>query len=190
MNQFQATIRDFNPATYTATIEPVGAGVIDTWLDGVAIDASINPAFLTHGNTVTVTVPDPMALCQAVITGIAAPPSQPTFSAGAPGSGAIQRLQMGRGTIATDGAGAGSLAVPYPIAFTANPLVYALTDDQHTLTLSALGTTGFTCYCHAPACRAARFRSTTSIIFRNSSTGLNSTHSVSSSTRTVCPGGR
>jgi hypothetical protein len=144
VNQFQATIRDFNSAADTATIEPVGAGVIDTWLDGVAIDSSINRSFLAHGNTVTVTVPDPMALCQAVITGVAAPPGQPTFSAGAPGSGAVQRLQTGRGTIATDGAGAGSLAVTYPIAFTGNPRVYALADNQYALTLSALGTTGFT----------------------------------------------
>jgi hypothetical protein len=128
-----ATIRDYNPTNDTATVELSGWGVIDTWFDGVAIDASLNRSFITHGVTVTVATTDPHAICQGTVIGINTSPALVTQRK----STALRRIQTGRSSIQADGAGAGSATVTFPVAFlNATDLsVYAGADDGTTLTV-------------------------------------------------------
>jgi hypothetical protein len=136
-----AKLRDYNGATDLASVELEELGGIDFWLDSLAVDGSLNRALLTHGVPVTLTVPDEHRLPEAVITAIGQQPANPTTYAGT----TLQRIQYGRGIIATDGAGAGSFTVTFPAGFAATPAnLYAASDDGHVLTLSAITSVHFT----------------------------------------------
>jgi hypothetical protein len=137
MFHVQATIRDYNGTADTATIEMVGAGIIDAWHDNIAIDASLNRALLSHGTTVTVATTDPHAICQGTVIGINSSPKQLTSSV----LGANRRYQFGRAVIQADAGGNGSVTITWPIAFLNgnNMFVHAAADDGTTL---ALGTPG------------------------------------------------
>jgi hypothetical protein len=129
----EATIRDYNATTDTATVELVGAGIIDTWFDGVVIDASLNRSHLAHGTRITIATPDPHGIGQATVIGISTSPKQYTKN----DTGHVRRYQFGRTYIATDNTGAGSVTVTFPIAFlnATNLQVHAACDDGVTLTV-------------------------------------------------------
>src|SRR5947209_2211651 len=65
----QSKVRDYSASSDTASVELVHHGVIDFWMDGLAVHPAVNRAFLVHGADVTIQVPDAHALCQGIIVG-------------------------------------------------------------------------------------------------------------------------
>jgi hypothetical protein len=122
---YQATgyIRDYDAPSDTATVELIGLGIIDTWLDGCRINAGVNRGYLTHGAEALLSIPDAHRLCEATIVSING------SGAVLANSGGVQKTQTGRVRIGTDGAGAGSITVTFPVAFTVIPQLYAGADD-------------------------------------------------------------
>jgi hypothetical protein len=144
---YQATgyVRDYNATSDTATVELIGIGIIDTWLDGCAINAGVNRGYLTHGAQVLISIPDAHRLCEATIISI-----NGAGGAGAgtgttiPSSGGTQRIQTGRARIATNGAGGGFITVVFPIAYTVAPQLSAGADEFLPLQIGIPTTTQFT----------------------------------------------
>jgi hypothetical protein len=137
-----AFIRDYNQATDTCSVELVGMGVLDTWLDGVKISSTINRAALAGNVEATVTFPDSSRLCEGTVSALIAGQQPPTSQA----SGTNTKLQSVRVGITTGGGGGGSAAVVWPIAFSAPPTqVYASPDNQlGTVSVSAVTAAGCT----------------------------------------------
>lgn len=140
MFHIQGKIRDYKPLTDTATVEFEGIGVIDTWMDGLVVDPSLNRAFLVHGAPVTLQAPDANRLCEAIIVGSGAPVTQPVINTGA----AAQNVQTGRVIVPTDGTGHGSAAVSFSPGYLSAPSIYIGGDDAAHPTLSAVTGAGFT----------------------------------------------
>jgi hypothetical protein len=136
---YQATgyVRDYNASSDTATVELIGIGIIDTWLDGCRINAGVNRGYLTHGAEVLLSIPDAHRLCEAVIVSIDG------SGAVIANSGGTQRVQTGRARIQTDGAGAGSVTVTFPIPYTSVPQLYAGADELLALHVGTPTTTTF-----------------------------------------------
>jgi hypothetical protein len=137
---YQATgyVRDYNATTDTATVELIGIGIIDTWLDGCAINAGVNRGYLTHGSEVLLSIPDAHRLCEATIVSING------SDAVIANSGGTQRTQTGRARIATNGAGAGVTTVIFPVAYTVAPQLYAGADELLPLQVGIPSLTQFT----------------------------------------------
>lgn len=139
----QAVIRDFNPTSDTCSVELVGIGVIDTWLDGISIEVGINRHFLAAGVSCTVIMPDPNRLCEATITALDLSPAVATTQYNPPPAGSL-RIQSIRVPVTTNGAGAGSVAVTWPTPFSVSPTVSAYADSGSPLSISAVTATGCT----------------------------------------------
>ena len=136
-----ATIRDYNAAADTATIELVGAGVIDSWLDGIAIDPALNRSLVVHGAITSVSTPDPHRICEATITAIAGA-VQPVQAFG----GAAQLVQTGRVWILTNTVGQGSTTAVFSQAFSSstNLSVSCSSDFGYPSQISGISATQFT----------------------------------------------
>lgn len=142
---YQATgyVRDYNATSDTATVELIGIGIIDTWLDGCSINAGVNRGYLTHGAEVLLSIPDAHRLCEATIVSING--SGATIA----NSGGLQKVQTGRARITTDGAGAGSITVVFPTAYTVAPQLYAGADELLPLHVGTPSLTQFTLFLSA-----------------------------------------
>ena len=68
-------VRDYNASNDTCSVELQGVGVIETWIDGMAIDPSISRAKLASGVAGVVTMSDVHRLCGAVLTSITVNPA-------------------------------------------------------------------------------------------------------------------
>ena len=138
---YQATgyVRDYSAAGDTCTVELIGIGIIDTWLDGVKVNAGVNRGYLVHGAEVTLSIPDAHRLCEASIISIAGS----TSSAAAAAGGGPQATQTGRVKIPTDSTGAGSVTVVFSPAYSAVPQVYAGADELLPLHVGTPTTTQF-----------------------------------------------
>lgn len=139
---YQATgyIRDYNSSTDTATVELIGLGIIDVWLDGCKVNAGVNRAYLVHGAEATLSFPDAHRLCEGSIVSVAA---QLTAAAAAFGSG-LQNFQTGRVGIPTSAGGGGSVTVTFPSAYTSAPQLYAGSDEFIALQVGIPTATQFT----------------------------------------------
>lgn len=135
-----ATVRDYNAAADTCSVELYDLGVIDVWLDGVKVNQTVPRSLLAYGSQVTVAMPDAHRICEAVVIG----PGSVANQAQAAGA-VVQKTQTGRVGIALDGTGHGSITVTYPSAFSGIPGdLRVLADKQVVLTLSNIGTSSFT----------------------------------------------
>ncbi|HLJ67736.1 MAG TPA: hypothetical protein VKX16_10300 [Chloroflexota bacterium] len=141
MFMIPATIRDYNGATDTASLELIGIGILDSWLDNVKIDASLNRALITHGALVTVSTPDPHRVCEATVTAVAASPAVTTNY-----SGSTQILLTGRGYVLTNNVGVGSSTFNFGHTFasTTNLLVTVQADFGYASSIAGVSTTGCT----------------------------------------------
>ena len=139
MYQCHGFIRDYDPASNTATVELVGVGIIDTWITGMQIHAALSPGQLAGGVPVVVEMPDPHRICEATITSIWQPVAASTGAGGA----AVFNT-TGRAVIATDGTGAGSVTVSFGHTYTSDPTVTASVDGRITPTITGVTTTGAT----------------------------------------------
>jgi hypothetical protein len=137
---YQATgyVRDYNASSDTATVELIGIGIIDTWLDGCSINAGVNRGYLTHGAEVLLSIPDAHRLCEATIVSING------SGAVIANSGGLQKVQVGRTRITTDGTGAGVVTVVFPVAYTVIPQLYAGADELLALHVGTPTLTQFT----------------------------------------------
>lgn len=128
------TIRDYDSSTDSASVELTGAGVLDTWLDGVSIAPTINRAFIAAGAPLSLALPDAHRLCEARIISVT-PPTVLNANA---------RTQQGRGTFSTNNLGYESTTVTFATPYTSAPSVSAALDNLQPCTISAVSTTGFT----------------------------------------------
>lgn len=135
--QTTGVVRDYSAATDTATVELNTLGIVDTWLDGVKIDAPVSRAYMTNGQLVTVALPDAHRLCEAHIVAV---PGAPLGAV--TGSGSSQKTETGCIQSFTNNSGAATLSITFPVAFTAAPTVQAGA-DAGTVAVSAITTTGF-----------------------------------------------
>jgi hypothetical protein len=137
---YQATgyVRDYDAPSDTCTVELIGIGIIDTWLDGCRINAGVNRGYLTHGAEVLLAIPDAHRLCEASIVSING------SGAVLANSGGAQKFQTGRVRIPTDGTGAGTITVIFPSAFTVIPQLYAGADELLPLHVGTPTLTQFT----------------------------------------------
>lgn len=142
---YQATgyIRDYDAVHDTATVELIGIGIIDTWLDGCTINATVNRAYLTHGAEVLLAIPDAHRLCEATIVSINGAAGTAAGAGSATSSG-TQRVQTGRVKIPTNGAGGGFVTVTFPIAYTVAPQLSAGSDEFYPLQIGIPTLTNFT----------------------------------------------
>lgn len=131
-------VRDYDAPSDTATVELIGIGIIDTWLDGCRINAGVNRGYLTHGSEVLLSIPDAHRLCEATIVSINGSSATLANSAG------TQRTQTGRARITTDVAGAGTVTVVFPVAYTIAPQLYAGADELLPLHVGIPSLTQFT----------------------------------------------
>jgi hypothetical protein len=143
MYSASATIRDYDPTTDTCSVELIGIGVIDTWLEGVAIAVGINRHFIAAGVVCTVMMPDAHRLCETTVTALALDPSLATTQYNPAPAGSLQ-LQSVRVPVPTDGTGHGVASITWPIPFTAAPTVSAYADTGAAVAISAVTTTGCT----------------------------------------------
>ncbi len=133
-------IRDYNPTSNTATVELTGLGIIDVWLDGIAINAGINPSTLVNGTPVALSIPDAHRLCEAVIVSAnGTATGSPIAIAQASG---VQQYLTGRVAIPTDATGYGSITASFGITFSSVPLVYAGADEPLPMHIGLPTTTG------------------------------------------------
>lgn len=139
---YQATgyVRDYNSTADTCTVELIGLGIIDTWLDGCRINAGVNRGYLVHGAEVLLSIPDAHRLCEASIVSI----NGSTSGAAAAAGGGPQKTQTGRTKITTDSTGAGSVTVIFPSAYTSLPQLYAGSDELYRLQIGTPTLTQFT----------------------------------------------
>lgn len=129
-----ATIRDYDPNTDTVSVEMTGAGILDSWITGVAIDLTVNRAYLAAGAPATLELPDAHRLCEARVVAIT-PPT--VFKA-------TTKTETGRASFQTDGSGNGSATVTFPSAFASSVAVSAALDNLAPCTISAVSLTQFT----------------------------------------------
>lgn len=132
-------VRDFNPAGDTCTVEVQGVGIIDLWLDGVAVAPTVSRGYLVDGASGVLAMPDAHRLCEASLIQVIPPTNLQTLE-----SGSVQRTLTGRTLIATDASGNGSAPVTFSSSFTAVPTVSLLGDNLAGLSVSSVSTTGFT----------------------------------------------
>ncbi|HZU11413.1 MAG TPA: hypothetical protein VFB58_01120 [Chloroflexota bacterium] len=133
------TIRDYNAADDTCTVEIQGVGIIDLWVDGVAVAPTVSRGYLVYGASGVLSLPDQHRLCEASLIQVVPPTNLQTLQ-----GGSVQRTLTGRTLITTDGTGNGSATVTFSSAFTTAPTVSLLGDNLAGLTVSTVSTTGFT----------------------------------------------
>ena len=135
MIEVMCTVRSYDPNTDTASVEIQGLGIIDTWIDGVKVAQQINRGLLIYGGAGVLSMPDLHRICEASLIQVV-PPGSLVVSA--------TKTYTGHDHLQTNGSGAGSVTVTFPVAFTGQPTVYALADALLTMTITGVSTTQFT----------------------------------------------
>jgi len=136
----QGKVRDYTPATDTASVELVHHGIIESWLDGIPIHPAVDRSFLVHGADINLQVPDPNRLTEAIIVGSGAGVTAVSRSS----SAGVVTTQTGRTVIATGAGGAGSASITFSPAFVAVPTLTASADNQLPVTIGGLTVSGAT----------------------------------------------
>lgn len=131
------TVIAYDPTHDVCTVELTSAGVLDQWIAGVPIAASINRAYAVYGATCTLDVPDPHRPAEWTITAIQGMANLTVANT----TGAVL-TQNGSADLQTDAyGGMAAQNISFPIAFSAAPTVYA--GGAYKWTISAITTTSF-----------------------------------------------
>lgn len=145
-----ATIRDYNTAADTCTVELNGGGAIDTWMDGVKIASAIDRHWVAPGALCTLSMPDLHRICEAQVIQVNPPTNTGTYVPVQNPQSGVQRIQQGIVHQQCDATGHVTITVTFPIAFAAAPSVRWIGPAGSSWTISAITTTGFTATLAAP----------------------------------------
>jgi hypothetical protein len=131
------TVIAYDTSSDTCTVELTSAGVLDQWISGVALSATINRAYAVYGATCTLDIPDAHRPAEWTITAIQGQ-AQITV---ANTTGAVI-TQTGAGTLQTDASGdMAPQRIAFPSAFSAAPTVSI--GGSYKWSVSSITTTSF-----------------------------------------------
>jgi len=150
--QTQCIIRDYAQGTDTCSVELTGLGVVEAWMDGVALASSVDRSLVVFGAQAIVNLPDLHRLCNATVIEVYGQAAQAVVGVPAATTGAVT-TQTGRQYIFTDASGNASGTVTFPVAFVSAPQVSITGDSVVGYTVSSVTNTGFNF--HLTAARAA-----------------------------------
>lgn len=138
MHSLTCSIRDFNAAADTCTVEVQGIGIVDAWIDGVAIAPTVDRSFIVAGAPGVITVPDINRPCDATLIQVTPP--------GDPVSYDPDQIVTYTGSLLvdTDITGAGCQDVTFPTPYSSVPVVNASAAHPAAVTISNVTETGFT----------------------------------------------
>lgn len=140
------TIRDYSPSADTCSVEIQGIGIVEAWLDGVAIAPTVSRGYLVYGAQGVLSLPDAHRLCEASLIQVIPPSALKTVQ----GTGAVQKTLSGRDQITTNSSGNGSVTITFSSPFSAAPTIAVLGDNLAAINVSAITTNGFTATLASP----------------------------------------
>lgn len=131
------TVIAYDSGSDTCTVELTSAGVLDQWISGVPVAASINRAYAVYGATCTLDIPDPHRPAEWTITAIQGQAALTVANTTGPVT-----TKTGSATLQTDANGnMAAQQISFPSAFSAAPTVYA--GGAYKWTISGITTTSF-----------------------------------------------